>query len=118
MKTNETPRYDASVNTTGCCPKFNPAGWDATSLHRLQQGEAVPRRHAARNPYQRVWPAFQADIATLRANFPSLARKGRRTPVPRFAALATHETCRTQPQETMRPAWHPSKPLPWNIRRF
>jgi hypothetical protein len=33
MKTNETPRYDASVNTTGCCPKFNPEGWDSQDLH-------------------------------------------------------------------------------------
>ncbi|GLS34495.1 hypothetical protein GCM10010869_00830 [Mesorhizobium tianshanense] len=33
MRTNETPRYDASVNTTGCCPKFNPEGWDGQELH-------------------------------------------------------------------------------------
>ena len=25
---NAVPRYDDSVNTTGCCPKFNPDGWD------------------------------------------------------------------------------------------
>ncbi|MDG4875331.1 hypothetical protein P9273_09500 [Mesorhizobium sp. WSM4935] len=33
MRTNETPHYDASVNTTGCCPKFNPGGWDDQELH-------------------------------------------------------------------------------------
>jgi hypothetical protein len=33
MRTNETPRYDTSVNTTGCCPKFNPEGWDGQDLH-------------------------------------------------------------------------------------
>jgi hypothetical protein len=33
MEINATPRYDASVNTTGCCPKFNPAGWDGQELH-------------------------------------------------------------------------------------
>lgn len=33
METNATPRYDASVNTTGCCPKFNPEGWDGQELH-------------------------------------------------------------------------------------
>jgi hypothetical protein len=33
MQTNETPFYDASINTTGCCPKFNPAGWDRQELH-------------------------------------------------------------------------------------
>lgn len=33
MKTNVLPPYDMSVNTTGCCPKFNPEGWDAQELH-------------------------------------------------------------------------------------
>ncbi|BAV51091.1 hypothetical protein MesoLj113a_63910 [Mesorhizobium sp. 113-1-2] len=33
MQTNETPRYDGSVNTTGCCPRFNPVGWDGQELH-------------------------------------------------------------------------------------
>jgi hypothetical protein len=33
MKLNDLPRYDASVNPTGCCPKFNPQGWDAQELH-------------------------------------------------------------------------------------
>lgn len=32
MQTNERPRYDASVNTTGCCPRFNPEGWDGQEL--------------------------------------------------------------------------------------
>ena len=33
MKTNATPIYDQSHNTTGCCPKFNPKGWDNQELH-------------------------------------------------------------------------------------
>jgi len=33
METNATPLYDQSVNTTGCCAKFNPEGWDAQELH-------------------------------------------------------------------------------------
>ncbi len=33
MRTNDLPVYDMSVNTTGCCPKFNPEGWDAQELH-------------------------------------------------------------------------------------
>lgn len=33
MHTNTVPRYDDSVNTTGCCPKFNPDGWDGQELH-------------------------------------------------------------------------------------
>ncbi len=33
MQTNALPAFDMSVNTTGCCPKFNPQGWDAQELH-------------------------------------------------------------------------------------
>lgn len=33
MKTNALPHYDDSVNPTGCCPRFNPEGWDNQELH-------------------------------------------------------------------------------------
>ena len=33
MKVNQLPKYDDSINTTGCCPKFNPEGWDDQELH-------------------------------------------------------------------------------------
>ncbi len=33
MNLNQLPHYDQSVNTTGCCPKFNPEGWDGQELH-------------------------------------------------------------------------------------
>ncbi len=33
MQTNETPFYDGSINWTGCCARFNPAGWDGQVLH-------------------------------------------------------------------------------------
>lgn len=33
MQTNALPHYDDSNNTTGCCPKFNPDGWDGQELH-------------------------------------------------------------------------------------
>ncbi|MDU8911620.1 hydrolase [Aestuariicoccus sp. MJ-SS9] len=33
MDTNALPRYDTGTNTTGCCPKFNPIGWDNQTLH-------------------------------------------------------------------------------------
>src|SRR5687768_15383820 len=33
MKINQTPHYSGSVNTTGCCPKFDPARWDGQKLH-------------------------------------------------------------------------------------
>ena len=33
MQTNSFPTYDVTVNTTGCCPRFNPEGWDNRHLH-------------------------------------------------------------------------------------
>jgi hypothetical protein len=33
MEANVLPRMDMSVNTTTCCPKFNPVGWDGRKLH-------------------------------------------------------------------------------------
>ena len=33
METNILPHYDDSVNETGCCPRFNPDGWDGQELH-------------------------------------------------------------------------------------
>jgi hypothetical protein len=33
MQINALPRYDQSVNTTGCCPRFNPEGWEGAELH-------------------------------------------------------------------------------------
>ncbi|MFY0612272.1 MAG: hypothetical protein JXQ99_12140 [Hyphomicrobiaceae bacterium] len=33
MQTNALPRYDNSDNPTGCCPRFNPEGWDGAELH-------------------------------------------------------------------------------------
>ena len=32
MQTNTLPDYDMSDNTTGCCPRFNPEGWDGAEL--------------------------------------------------------------------------------------
>ncbi len=33
MQTNALPHYDDNDNTTGCCPRFNPEGWDGQDLH-------------------------------------------------------------------------------------
>lgn len=32
MEVNHVPQYDDSVNTTGCCARFNPSGWDGQAL--------------------------------------------------------------------------------------
>jgi hypothetical protein len=33
MQTNALPNYDGSDNPTGCCPRFDPSGWDHQELH-------------------------------------------------------------------------------------
>lgn len=33
MQTNALPKYDASDNPAGCCPRFNPEGWNDRELH-------------------------------------------------------------------------------------
>lgn len=33
MQPNTVPVIDQSENTTGCCPRFNPVGWDNQTLH-------------------------------------------------------------------------------------
>lgn len=33
MQVNELPVFDQSDNPTGCCPRFNPEGWDRQDLH-------------------------------------------------------------------------------------
>lgn len=33
MQTNTLPHFDDSVNETGCCPRFNPDGWEGAELH-------------------------------------------------------------------------------------
>ncbi len=33
MQTNALPGQESSINLTGCCPKFDPEGWDGQDLH-------------------------------------------------------------------------------------
>lgn len=33
MQTNALPAYRADDNPTGCCPRFDPQGWDGQELH-------------------------------------------------------------------------------------
>ena len=32
MQVDELPKIDMSTSTTGCCPKFDPKGWDGQTL--------------------------------------------------------------------------------------
>lgn len=33
MELNQLPKYDASDNPTGCCPRFKSEGWDKQEIH-------------------------------------------------------------------------------------
>jgi hydrolase family protein len=33
MNLNALPKYDTTDNPTGCCPRFDPQGWDNQELH-------------------------------------------------------------------------------------
>ena len=33
MQVNALPHFDDSDNSTGCCPRFNPEGWNGQDLH-------------------------------------------------------------------------------------
>jgi hypothetical protein len=46
MEVNELRRYDDSVNTTGCCPKFNPEGWDDQELRFRDLRVVEARTHS------------------------------------------------------------------------
>lgn len=38
METNLLPHYDDTDNPTGCCPRFNPEGWNGQELHFENKG--------------------------------------------------------------------------------
>lgn len=37
MNINALPKYDTSDNPTGCCPRFNPEGWDDQQLQFVEK---------------------------------------------------------------------------------
>jgi len=53
MRENALPHYDDSINTTGCCPRFNPEGWDGRELHLRElpvvRAETVSAMHVPLN---------------------------------------------------------------------
>lgn len=73
MQTNETPRYDASDNPTGCCPRFNPAGWDGAVMHFEQKPFVRARTHSVMHvpiDMGRVFGRVQRAIAEAGADRP------------------------------------------------
>lgn len=43
MKTNTLPKYDPDDKPTGCCARFDPAGWDDQELHFAAKPFVVAR---------------------------------------------------------------------------
>lgn len=74
METNATPFFDASDNTTGCCARFNPAGWDRQHLHfdgkRFVRATTRSLAHVPLN-MGRVFSRVQAHMAEAGAEDPS-----------------------------------------------
>jgi hypothetical protein len=54
MQTNALPHCGDAHYTTGCCPKFNPDGWDGQDLHLKDKKfvHATTRRPAHPNQHR------------------------------------------------------------------
>ena len=70
MTLNETPHYDASDNPTGCCPRFNPAGWDGAEMEFREKpflrAQTISAAHIPLNMgkvFARVGAAMEAEKA-------------------------------------------------------
>ena len=81
MQINALPPLDTSVNTTGCCPKFNPEGWDGVELHfRDKPFLRAKTRSLAHIPlnmgrvFSRVQHAMEAAGATDMSDYIVLSR--------------------------------------------
>lgn len=74
MQINELPRYDMSINTTGCCPRFNPEGWDGQDLHfrdkPMVRAVTMSAMHVPLN-MGRVFSRVQGHIADVGALDPN-----------------------------------------------
>jgi hypothetical protein len=74
MQTNATPHFDASVNTTGCCPRFNPAGWDDQEMHfdkkLFVRATTLSLAHVPLN-MGKVFSRVQTHISDARAEDPA-----------------------------------------------
>ena len=73
MTPNATPFYDTSDNVTGCCPRFNPAGWDGVELafkdKHFLRATTVSLAHVPLN-MGRVFARVQAAIDASKAARP------------------------------------------------
>lgn len=74
MQINQTPFYDQSDNPTGCCPRFNSAGWEGQELHfkdkRFVRARTLSLAHVPLNMGQ-VFGRVQANIRAAEAEDPA-----------------------------------------------
>jgi hypothetical protein len=74
MNINALPLYDTSDNATGCCPRFNPEGWDGRELHfREKKFLRATTRSAMHIPLNMgtVFTRVQNAIAKAKADDPN-----------------------------------------------
>ena len=74
METNAPPRYDASDNPTGCCPRFRPEGWDGAEMHFVDKPFVRARTHSIMHvplDMGRVFGRVQGAIAKAGAEPPA-----------------------------------------------
>lgn len=71
LQLNETPRYDRNDRPTGCCPRFDPTGWDEQELvfqdKLFVRASTVSLFHVPLNMgrvFSRTWSAIEASGQT------------------------------------------------------
>jgi hypothetical protein len=79
---NALPRYWAHDNPTGCCPRFDPRGWDAQELHFRDKLFARAKTHSLfhvpvdmRRMFSKTLGAIEAAGAHSDADFIVLSRE-------------------------------------------
>jgi hypothetical protein len=65
METNALPHYDASDNPTGCCPRFNPAGWDRQDLHFADKRFIAARTRSIAHIPLDMAPVFRSAFVAI-----------------------------------------------------
>ncbi|MEX3007251.1 hydrolase [Hoeflea sp. TYP-13] len=67
MQTNRLPEYDASDNPTGCCPRFNPLGWDDCNLHFKNKLFVKATTRSENHVPIDMGPVFEKTFAAIQA---------------------------------------------------
>lgn len=65
MQTNTLPAYDADDNPTGCCPRFNPQGWDDQELHFTDKLFVKAKTRSDQYVPIDMGPVFQETFAAI-----------------------------------------------------